>query len=111
MPTSSSILKGARALRVGDQDSVAYSVITLAELFAGSQVNEEVVRQLSSTVSRAGRVCRDCRTGRPNQAANRHAFARCDRRGHATRARPDVDDPQPPRLRPGARVATFALKP
>jgi predicted nucleic acid-binding protein len=69
-------LRGARALDLGDQDSGAYSVITLAELFAGSQVDEAVVRELLAPflgldltiaiAERAGRIRRQTGTRLPD---------------------------------------------
>ncbi len=61
-------LRGARRLTLGHGDNAAYSVVTLAELFAGSRVDEAVVRTLlapyesigldAAIAERAGRLRR-----------------------------------------------------
>jgi toxin FitB len=61
-------LRGARRLTLAPEDNAAYSVLTLVELFAGSRVDEEVVRTLLAPyesisldvaiAERAGRVRR-----------------------------------------------------
>jgi predicted nucleic acid-binding protein len=65
-------LRGARHVPVGEDDSAAYSIVTLAELFAGARVDESAVRLLlapfailsvdRAIAERAGRIRRQSGT-------------------------------------------------